>query len=189
MKERNFTDDVRLFTEAVGCTTDRFNVRQTALYFGLQAEELCEKVQALVEAVDQMESIELSAFAPLIHLRDVLHDVSNGAKAGAFDKFVEHADRAAMLDADIDLAWVTIGSALSQGADVDGACREVARANLAKLVPCDEQHLGINRPLTDCPKCGGKLLYAVKDANGKVTKPAGWTAPDITPFVCLDGAA
>lgn len=42
-----FVADVRRFTEAVGCTTDRFNVRQTALYIGLQLEEMAEKLEAM----------------------------------------------------------------------------------------------------------------------------------------------
>lgn len=168
-----FVADVRQFTEAVGCTTDRFNVRQTALYIGLQLEEMGEKLEACGCGL----------------MAERLYMMSAGFKEGLYDIDVRHADRADMLDADIDLAWVTIGSALSQGADVLGAMREVARANLDKLVACDEQHLGIDRPLADCPKCSGRLAYAVKDANGKVTKPEGWRAPDITPFVCEGGAA
>lgn len=168
MSER-FISDVRLFTEAVGCTVDRFNVRQTALYIGLQCEELAEKLEA----------------CGLQDLPGRLQEMGTFFKMGEFDHMVEKADREGMLDADIDLAWVSIGSALSQGADVTGACREVARANLDKLVQCDETHLGTDRLLSDCPKCGGHLMYAVKDGNGKVTKPAGWRAPDLTPFVCV----
>ena len=109
---------VRQFTEAVGCTTDRYNVRQTALYIGLQTEELCEKIDALIYGISLEPDAEVAGVMRLMHLRDVLHDVSQGMKAGEFDKAVELADRADMLDADIDLAWVTIGSALSQGADM-----------------------------------------------------------------------
>lgn len=143
-----FVADVRRFTEAVGCTTDRFNARQTALYIGLQLEEMAEKLEACLQA----ETL----------LTNEIHNLSGMFKAGHMDHRVEAANRAAMLDADIDLAWVTIGSALSQGADVLGAMREVARANLDKFP-------------------GGVVT---KDANGKVTKPDGWRAPDITPFVC-----
>lgn len=170
MSQETFIADVRLFTEAVGCTTDRFNVRQTALYIGLQLEEMAEKLEACLQA-DTLFTKEM-------------YNLSGMFKAGHMDHRVAASNRAAMLDADIDLAWVTIGSALSQGADVLGACGEVARANLAKLVSCDQRHLGQDRLLSDCPKCGGHLLYAVKDANGKVMKPAGWRAPDLTPFVC-----
>jgi predicted HAD superfamily Cof-like phosphohydrolase len=86
-----------------------------------------------------------------------------------------------MLDADIDLSWVTIGSALSQGADVEGAVAEVARSNLAKLVKCHCTSSGCAEPC--CGSCNGLGLVAIKDANGKVRKPEGWVAPNITPFI------
>lgn len=165
MSQETFIADVRQFTEAVGCTTDRFNVRQTALYIGLQLEEMAEKLQAL----------DLDTTA------GTLQDLGRMFKQGAMDSRVRLADRADMLDADIDLAWVTIGSALSQGADVLGACGEVARANMDKLVSCGCHYD------PDCERCKGGGLVAIKDVNGKVTKPAGWRAPDITPFVCKAG--
>lgn len=174
---------VRQFTEAVGCTTDRYNVRQTALYIGLQTEEMCEKIDALIYGISLEPDAEVAGVMRLMHLRDVLHDVSQGMKAGEFDKAVELADRADMLDADIDLAWVTIGSALSQGADVEGAAGEVARANLAKLVEC-ANCFGMMAPADDCQTCNGSGLVAIKDANGKVRKPDGWVSPNIEPFVC-----
>lgn len=142
-----FVADVRRFTEAVGCTTDRFNVRQTALYIGLQLEEMAEK----------LEAIHVESDIPRL-----LRRLSDGFKSGVLDKRVANGDREAMLDADIDLAWVTIGSALSQGADVLGAMREVARANLDKIGP------------------DGSVI---KDENGKVRKPAGWRGPDNSPFI------
>lgn len=147
-KEETFVADVRRFTEAAGCTTDRFNVRQTALYIGLQLEEMAEKLEAC--------GLGLHA--------ERLHRLAWGFKEGDHDGDVHLGDRAAMLDADIDLAWVTVGAALSAGADVLGAMREVARANLDKIGP------------------DGAVL---KDANGKVQKPLGWRAPDVTPFICL----
>ncbi|MFZ9330710.1 MAG: hypothetical protein ACO24I_05425 [Candidatus Fonsibacter ubiquis] len=74
---------------------------------------------------------------------------------------VQRADRESLLDADIDLAWVTIGSALSQGADVEGAAAEVSRANLDKFPN------GV----------------AIRDGNGKVVKPDGWKAPGLSTFI------
>jgi len=144
-----FVADVRRFTEAVGCTTDRFNVRQTALYIGLQLEEMAEK----------LEAVGISASDSIV---EGLCSLSWEFKNGIFDDEVADGDREAMLDADIDLAWVTIGSALSQGADVLGAMREVARANLDKIGP------------------DGSVI---KDENGKVKKPAGWRGPDNSPFI------
>lgn len=151
-EQETFVADVRRFTEAVGCTTDRFNVRQTALYIGLQLEELGEKLDACGLGFHAAH----------------LHALGDMFKEGVFDEGVGRVERAALLDADIDLAWVTIGSALSQGADVLGAMREVARANLDKIGP------------------DGTVL---KDENGKVRKPEGWRPPDLTPFVCREGGA
>lgn len=150
-----FVADVRRFTEAVGCTTDRFNVRQTALYIGLQLEEMAEKLEAIGYAGDAL-------------LVSLMKGTSGQFKSGSFDQLVETGDREAMLDADVDLAWVTVGSALSQGADLLGAMREVARANLDKIGP------------------DGTVL---KDENGKVKKPAGWRGPDIAPYVLREVVA
>ena len=137
---------VEKFVNAVSQTTDHFNVRQTALYTGLQVEELAEK----------LEAIGLSVWA-----KD-LYDLSASFKVGHYDDMVSRADREELLDADIDLAWVTFGSSLSQGADVAGAFGEVVRANLAKVGP------------------DGVVL---RDENGKIQKPAGWTPPCLDKFI------
>lgn len=153
----SFVADVRRFTEAVGCTTDRFNVRQTALYIGLQLEEMAEKLEAFHITIASIP--QLAKFMRLASIQ---------FKSGAYDGIVADGDREAMLDADVDLAWVTVGSALSQGADLLGAMREVARANLDKIGP------------------DGAVL---KDENGKVKKPEGWRGPDIAPFVSREATA
>lgn len=166
-------EKVRQFTEAVGCTTNHYNVRQTALYIGLQLEEMAEKLEAMGFRADEMR------------------EYSAQFKSGEYDSLVERADRAFMLDADIDLAWVTIGSAFSQGADVEGAAGEVARANLSKLVRCkctNKWPLNFDGAQDkDCTECNGRGLVAIKDENGKVKKPEGWMAPNIEPFVCKEG--
>ena len=82
-------------------------------------------------------------------------------KAGEYDHLVVDADREALLDADVDLAWVTIGSMLSQGADVTGAMNEVVRSNMSKMVD-------------------GKM---VKDGNGKVIKGPDFSPPNLAPFI------
>lgn len=163
---------VRKFTEAVGCTTDRYNVRQTALYTGLQLEEMAERMDAV--------------FGEGNCASQYLEALSICFKRGDYDDRIATADRAAMLDADIDLAWVTIGSALSQGANVEGAAGVVAMANLSKLVRCECDVDGIWPPSYDpeCKKCGGLGLFAIKDENGKVKKPKGWKPPNIETFVC-----
>jgi hypothetical protein len=68
---------VRQFTEAVGCTTDQFNVRQIALYIGLQLEEMAEKLEACSGGM-----IPDNYFGELIKS---LHDHSGMFKTGEFD--------------------------------------------------------------------------------------------------------
>ena len=67
------------------------------------------------------------------------------------------------LDALIDILVVTIGAIHSMGADAEGAWNEVMRSNLAKI---DLE--------------SGRVL---KREDGKVLKPAGWTAPVLDPFL------
>ena len=143
-----FVADVRKFAEAAGHTTDEFNVRQTALYIGLQLEEMAEKLDAIFYYMPCPISRRLK-------------DYSAYFKEGYFDLKVETANRQELLDADVDLAWVTIGSMLSQGADVTGAMNEVVRSNMSKMVE-------------------GRM---VKDANGKVVKPDTYSPPNLAPFV------
>lgn len=176
---------VRTFTEAIGCTTDRYNVRQTALYIGLQLEEMKEKLEALdFGHVHHSGGFYTSLMASL-------HHASGQFKSGEMDIAVQDADREALLDADIDLAWVTIGSALSQGADVEGAAGEVTRANMDKLTVCHSFSCARGDRIDgkgQRANCNGTGLVAIKDENGKVKKPEGWRGPDISAFVRKDGA-
>ena len=51
--------DVTKFTQIAGCTTDQFNVRQTALYIGLQLEEMAEKLEEIFgECSPSAESVQ-----------------------------------------------------------------------------------------------------------------------------------
>lgn len=67
------------------------------------------------------------------------------------------------LDALIDILVVTVGAIHSMGADGKGAWNEVMRTNFAKI---DSET--------------GKVRYR---ADGKVLKPEGWTAPNLTPYI------
>lgn len=145
MKE-TFVADVKKFMEAAGQTTEGFNVRQTALYIGLQLEEMAEKLEAVGALV----------------AADFLNETSLKFKLGRYDDGIRYADSQELLDADIDLAWVTVGAALSSGADVLGAMQEVARSNLSKI---------------------GEDGSVQKDGNGKVMKPLYYFPPDLSPFV------
>lgn len=126
------------------------DVRQVAFYIGMQLEEMAEKLEALGMA--RLAS-GLSAHADLF-------------KRGANDDAVRGALLAgkaeALLDADMDLLWVTIGAAYAQGADAQGAYAEVAEANWAKFP---------NGVVTRHPE------------TGKVLKPEGWQAPNLTQYL------
>lgn len=128
------------------------DVRQTAFYIGMQLEELSEKLAALGLGGDQAYTAHLAAVF----------------KRGDFDGLVQTAlaDPAVakeLLDADVDLIWVSIGAGRAQGADVDGAYAAVNTANYDKRFEDGAFH---NDPATN-----------------KVLKPEGWTAADLTPFL------
>ena len=72
-------------------------------------------------------------------------------------------DRVETLDALIDIIVVTIGAIHSMGADAEGAWKEVMRTNFAKI-----------------DKDTGKVR---KREDGKVLKPQGWTAPELSQFI------
>ena len=67
------------------------------------------------------------------------------------------------LDALVDILVVTIGAIHSMGADAEGAWREVMATNFAKI-----------------DRLTGRVR---KRDDGKVLKPTGWTAPDLTKYV------
>ena len=76
---------------------------------------------------------------------------------------IEADDLTEQLDALIDILVVTIGAIHSAGFDGEGAWKEVMRTNFAKIDPTT-----------------GKVR---KREDGKVLKPEGWTAPELTPFL------
>lgn len=144
------------FNVDAGNTADTLNVRQSALYAGLQVEELAEKLDAI----------------GLVAIAKVFDDVATTLKRGDHDVTVAHAladpkARAAMLDADCDLMVVSVGAAISQGADFPGAIRDVCASNDSK-----RDHDGMLK----------------KDANGKIIKGAGYFAADMFPFIKREAA-
>jgi predicted HAD superfamily Cof-like phosphohydrolase len=123
------------------------NPRQLAFYTGMQCEELSEKLTAL-----QIDASEL-------------RELADSLKKGALDaRFIGlcAATQQELLDADLDITWVTIGSMAAQGADAEGAWNEVARANWDKFP-------------------GG--IATRHPETGKVIKPEGWRAPNLAPFL------
>jgi predicted HAD superfamily Cof-like phosphohydrolase len=139
-----------------GNTHDSVNARQSAMYLGLQCEELAEKLQ-VVGLLGSSRSLSMLA---------------TNLKSGEYDPAVERtlatdAGRKEMLDGDMDLMVVSIGAAMSQGADVIGAFNEVLRSN-------------------DSKRTDGKLL---KDANGKIIKPNHYSPANLEPFIIHPGPA
>ncbi len=80
-----------------------------------------------------------------------------------FNELIASRTKVDDLDALIDILVVTIGAIHSLGADAEGAWKEVMSTNFAKI---DKQT--------------GRVR---KREDGKVLKPAGWTPPNLEPFV------
>ena len=80
-----------------------------------------------------------------------------------FNELVASDNKVDDLDALIDILVVTIGAIHSLGADAEGAWKEVMSTNFAKI---DKQTGRVH-----------------KREDGKVLKPAGWTPPNLEPFV------
>ena len=76
---------------------------------------------------------------------------------------IANNDQVEVLDALIDILVVTIGAIHSMGADGEGAWKEVMRTNFEKI-----------------DKETGKVR---KREDGKVLKPLGWQAPELSQFI------
>ena len=76
---------------------------------------------------------------------------------------IEANDRVEQLDALVDILVVTMGAIRAGGFDGEGAWKEVMMTNFAKIDPTT-----------------GKVR---KREDGKVLKPEGWKAPDLTKFI------
>lgn len=128
--------------------------REAAFYTGMQCEELAEKLEAVFGPGDYA--------ATLIQALQITGELF---KNGTYDQIVEVAlenNAKGMLDADLDLIWVSIGAGAAQAADVAGAYGEVNRANWDKFP-------------------GGVVTR--HPTTGKVVKPDGWRGPDLLPFI------
>lgn len=132
------------------------NVRQTSFYLGMQVEELAEKLTLVfgsTSLITKMEGLGAALKAGTDDVDEYVGEVLSS-----------HGDAKEFLDADADLLWVTIGAAAAAGSDLYGAYNDgVAHANWAKKFPDGTFH---RDPVT-----------------GKVLKPEGWVAADLTPFV------
>lgn len=162
----DFVEKVREFNQIAG-TIEQLDARKVALYTALQLEELSEKIHAFTKA-EKAAGVEPAN--GLGKLLVALEWHSRRFKAGEFDGLVDVAVkdddiREEILDADIDVAVVSIGGAISIGADVQGACHEVADNNLTKF-----------------PLING-VRTVLKDENGKVMKPEEYKPVSLRRFL------
>lgn len=147
----DFVEKVKLFNRIAG-TQEEFNSHKCALYTGLILEETAELIHAY-------------GSADLNELWSMLVQESNAFKNGTYDHLTENMDRQEALDAAVDIAVVSIGQGISVGADISGACHEVADNNLQKYEFRDGQHI------------------VIKDEHGKVRKPPGYKPPELAQFL------
>ena len=82
---------------------------------------------------------------------------------GELQVALDNNDQVEVLDALLDFIVVTIGAIHSAGYDGEGGWKEVMSTNFAKI-----------------DKETGKVR---KREDGKVLKPAGWTPPELAPYV------
>lgn len=156
MPELSIQTAVRQFMELGGQRVNRFDAKQAALYTGLQLEELVEKLSVIKQG-----TVTLQDERTIEEAIEVMSRLADRFKAGLHMGDVLRSDRCELLDADIDLAWVSIGAAYSTSCDTEGAIAEVIRANMDKFP-------------------GGVVI---RDENGKIRKPAAWRPPNLMPFV------
>ena len=84
-------------------------------------------------------------------------------EVGELEEAITENDRIEQLDALIDILVVTIGAVRAGGMNAEGAWKEVMDTNFAKIDPTT-----------------GKVI---KREDGKVLKPEGWKAPELTNFI------
>lgn len=149
-------DAVHGFMQLGGQTTGKMNAEQACLYTGLQLEELAEKITVIaMGALTKTTRDSLFNFAA--HMVRMATEFQKGLHAGD----ILRANHAELIDADFDLAWVSIGALISVSPEPERAIAHGTFTNLDKFRD---------------GKC-------VKDANGKIQKPADWRAPDFTPYI------
>ena len=110
-------------------------------------------IDTFATACDQAPSIENYAM-----YLDLITEEYNELKDA-----IEANDRVEQLDALVDILVVTMGAIRAGGFDGEGAWKEVMDTNFAKI-----------------DSDTGKVR---KREDGKVLKPEGWKAPELTPFL------
>lgn len=146
---------VREFMRIGGQTIRGYNARQACLYTGLQFEELAEKVQVIADGCITPDSRD--------HMRElhaVLKQAANEFKAGLHQGDILRCTHKDLIDADFDIAWVSIGALFSESIHPESAIAHGTFTNHDKFR-------------------GG---VAQRDEQGKIQKPADWQRPDFEPY-------
>lgn len=133
---------------------------------GNTANELNVRQSAAYVGMQCEELAEKLLVLGRVEISGILDQLGMQFKRGQHDYFVQLALedkelRKELLDADLDLIVVSTGAGMSQGADVQAALEEVIRSN-------------------DSKRTDGKIL---KDANGKIIKPAHYSPADLEPHI------
>lgn len=153
----DFVQKVLTFNQIAG-NNNQFDARKLGLYIGLIAEEFVE----LLESIPRTDDVQSGQ---LLEAIGTIEALANASKAGSYDHLIENIDRVEAVDAHIDIAVVALGAAVVTGADVEGACHNVADSNLSKFPIVDGQYT------------------VLKNSAGKVIKPASYTPANIKQFL------
>lgn len=140
----------------VGQPGMHFNADRVGFNIGMQLEEMAETIQGVIAGC-----VDIGSRNSLQSLHATLKSYASSFKGGGFHGAVLRGDREELLDGAIDVAFVSINALLYQTPHWLGALTAVLTANAKKF-----------------PE--GCVL---RDGNGKILKPAGWTKPDLTPFI------
>lgn len=155
----DLVDAIRLFMSIAGQYKGGPDVKTYGFYFGMQLEEMAEKLKAVAAAEPDAQQR-----AHMIELHTLMSHFALRFKEGHHLAALTFADQEELIDGDIDQAWVSLAAVhfiAKDGAAARAATYHVAERNLAKFPD-------------------GKVL---RDANGKVLKPEGWTPPNHLPFL------
>lgn len=157
MANRDPIEGIRHFNKLAGNTDDQFNVRQAAMYTGLQLEEMAEKLTTIFG--EQSNDVDERFF----YFAEAMDQYGMRFKKGEFDHLLAKADRTDLLDDDCDQFVVTIGSMLSMGVGIHGALAEVNRSNMSKVFDDGTLH---------------------RNEHGKIIKSPAYSEPNLDPFIC-----
>lgn len=137
------------------------DLKTYGFYFGMQLEEMAEKLEEIAKSEPDAQQRQ-----HMIELHTLMSHFALRFKGGNHLAALSFANQEELIDGDIDQAWVSLAAVhfiAKDGASARASVYHVAERNLAKFP-------------------NGKVL---RDANGKIEKPEGWTPPNHMPFLPL----